>query len=416
MRVTTLLNHMMPFKGFVIDGCDLDRAADHIEVRVRERSGARVSCPACGRRCAVYDHQPPRRYTSVPLWHTSVSLVYAPRRAHCPGCGIHTERVPWAEGKSRITKAYSWFLAGWARRLPWSKVADIFGVGWGQVYDAVRLTVEWGKEHRDISGVVAVGIDEVYFGIKSGYRTLLYDLGGVKVRLLAVAQGHKDTSAAGIFKSFGTEWCAQIQYVCSDMWRAYLKAARKWLPNAMHILDRFHIEKLLNEAVDKVRRAEASELADKGLMVLKNMRYAFLKRPENLTDKQRDALQNILHKRRMKTVRAYDWKESFRPFWQYESAFHAGRYLKRWTRGALRSRLPPIMRFARTVRANEELILNWFRAKKRFSSAAVEAMNRGAGLVSNLARGFRNPEIMEIALFHALGDLPTDPEFTHRFS
>jgi hypothetical protein len=74
------------------------------------------------------------------------------------------------------------------------------------------------------------------------------------------------------------------------------------------------------------------------------------------------------------------------------------------------------MRFARTMRANERLILNWFRAKQRFSGAAVEAMNRGAGLVSNLARGFRNPEIMEIALFHALGDLPTPQEFTHRFS
>jgi len=62
------------------------------------------------------------------------------------------------------------------------------------------------------------------------------------------------------------------------------------------------------------------------------------------------------------------------------------------------------------------MILNWFRAKKRFSSGAVEAMNRGAGIVSNLARGFRNPEIRRIALFHTLGDLPMPPEYTHRFS
>jgi transposase len=352
----------------------------------------------------------------VPLWFVSVALVYSPRRAECPRCGVHAERAPWAAGKSPVTVAYAWFLAGWAKRLPWAKVAGVFGCGWGQVCGAVRHAVEWGLAHRDISGVSALGVDEVYFGPRSRYRTLVYDLGSAKARLLAVAEGHGEKAVAGIFKAFGADWCANIRYVCSDMWRAYLKGARRWLPNALHILDRFHIEKLLNEAVDRVRRAEAGELAGRGVAILKNMRYAFLKRPENLTDKQRDALQGVLHRRRMKTVRAYGWKEAFRPFWQYGSAFHAGKYLRKWTRGALKSRLAPVMRFARTMRANEGLILNWFRAKKRFSSAAVEAMNRGAGLVSNLARGFRNPEIMEIALFHALGDLPTPQEFTHRFS
>jgi transposase len=333
MRATTLLNHLIKFKGYVIEGVGLDRESDRLDVRIRERSGTRVSCPKCGKRCTVHDHQPPRRYESIPMCHVSVMLVYAPRRADCPKCGVHTEHVPWASGKSPITKAYAWFLAGWAKRLPWAQVATIFGVGWGQVYDAVRLAVEWGKAHRDISMVEALGIDEVYFGIKNGFRTLLYDLGGAKVRLLAVAEGHKEAAAAGIFESFGPQWCAKIRHVCSDMWRAYLKAAYKWLPNATHILDRFHIEKLLNKAVDQVRRAEASELADKCLKVLKNMRYVCLKRPENLTDKQRDALQNIINKRRMKTVRAYNWKESFRPFWQYERPFHARKFLKRWTQG-----------------------------------------------------------------------------------
>ncbi len=64
--------------------------------------------------------------------------------------------------------------------------------------------------------------------------------------------------------------------MCSDMCRAYLKFVAKLLPNTMHILDRFHIEAKLNEAVDRVRRGEARELAGKGLLVLKNR-----KRPAN---------------------------------------------------------------------------------------------------------------------------------------
>jgi Transposase and inactivated derivatives len=416
MRTETLLNHMFHFKGFVIGGCELDRDADRLDVTVRERSGTRVACPSCGRRCRVYDHLEARRYQAVPLHFISVSLVYSPRRADCPACGVHAERVPWAAGKSPLTEGFAWFLAGWARRLPWARVAAIFGAGWGQVRGAVGHAVEWGLAHRDVSGVTAVGIDEVFFGAKSGYRTLVYDLGGARARLLAVAPGHGEKSVDEALGAFGEAWRAGVLHVCSDMWRAYLKGARKWLPNAMHILDRFHIEKLLNEAVDRVRRAEAAELAGKGIAVLRNMRYVFLKHPENLTDRQREAAQGVMHRRRMKTVRAYGWKESFRPFWQYSSPFHARRFLRKWCAGASRSRLAPVVSFVGTARSHEELILNWFRAKKRFSSAAVEAMNRGAGLVSALARGYRNPEIMRIALFHALGDLPTPPEFTHRFS
>ena len=416
MRVETLLNHMEHYKGFVYEACELNRDADVLEVLVRERAGTRVSCPRCGMRCTVYDHLPPRRYRGVPLRMLEVVLVYSPRRADCPSCGPHAEQVPWAEGKSPLTKSYAWFLARWAKRLPWNKVAGIFGCGWHQVCEAVRQAVDWGLEHRDLTGVRSIGVDEIYFGVKSKYQTLVYQLCSAKPRLLFVAEGHKEGALSGILKEQGEAWCANIEHVCSDMWRAYLKSVAKLLPNAMHILDRFHIEAKLNEAVDKVRRAESAELAGKGFVILKNLRYAFLKRPDNLTDKQREGLQKIVNKRSLKTVRAYHWKESFRLFWEYEQPHAASKYLRRWCRGANKSRLKPIKAFVKTLRRHEDLILNWFRAKKRFSSGVVEAMNRGAGLVSNLARGFRNPEIRRIALFHALGDLPMPPEYTHRFS
>jgi transposase len=307
-------------------------------------------------------------------------------------------------------------LARWAKRLPWNKVAEIFDCGWHQVCEAVTQAVNWGLEHRDISNVLAIGVDEIYFGVKSKYQTLVYQLCSDRPRLLFIAEGHKEEALSGIFKREGEAWCAKIKYVCSDMWRAYLNSVAKLLPNAMHILDRFHIEAKLNEAVDKIRRAEASELAGKGLIILKNLRYAFLKRPDNLTDKQRDGLQKIINKRNLKTIRAYHWKESFRLFWEYKQPHAASKYLRRWCRGANMSRLKPIKTFVKTLRKHEALILNWFRAKKQFSSGAVEAMNRGAGLVSNLARGFRTPEMRKIALFHALGDLPMPSEHTHRFS
>jgi len=318
MRVETLLNHMEHYKGFVYEACGLNRETDTLEGLVRERGGVRVARPRCGRRCTVYDHLPPRRYWCVPLRMAEVVLVYAPRRADCPSCGPRAEQVPWAKGKSPLTKSYARLLARWAKRLPWNRAAGIFGCGWHQVCEAVRQAVDWGLEHRDLASVRSVGVDEVYFGAKSKYQTLVYQLCSAKPRLLFVAEGHKEGALSGILKGQGAAWCADIEHVCSGMWRAYLKSVAKLLPSAMHILDRFHIEAKLNEAVDKVRRAEARELAGQGLVILKNLRYAFLKRPENLTDGQREGLQKIVNRRSLKTVRAYHWKESFLLFWEHE--------------------------------------------------------------------------------------------------
>lgn len=219
------------------------------------------------------------------------------------------------------------------------------------------------------------------------YQPLINQLCCARPRLLFIAEGRKEEALSGIQRAQGEAWCAGIRHVCSDMWRAYLKSVGRLLPNAMHILDRFHIEAKLIEAVDKVRRAEARELAGRGLVILKNLRCAFLMRPENLTDRQREGLQQMVNRRNLKTVRADHWKESLRLFWEYECPYAACKFLRRWRRGADSSRLEPIKSFVKTLRRHEELILNWFRAKKRFSSGAVEAMNRGAGLVSNLAGG-----------------------------
>ena len=198
------------------------------------------------------------------------------------------------------------------------------------------------------------------------------------------------------------------------MWRAYLKVVRENMPDAMHILDRFHIVKLLNEAVDKVRREENHTLHTQGIEVLRGMKYAFLKRPENLTEHQQEQLQKVMNKKHLKTVRAWLWKEKFQLFWEYTSPYWARRYLKRWERGAMRSRLSPIKKFVRTLRSHEELIMNWFAAKKVYSSGAVEGMNRKINLVTRKSYGFRSFKVLRIALFHTLGHLP-EPDVTHRF-
>jgi transposase len=417
MQVKTILNRIHKLKSFVYGEVRFGEGRDGkpcLEVEVLPRKGSRPECSGCGRKGPVYDRLDQRPFGFPPLWGIAVLLLYRMRRVDCATCGVKVERVPWGAGKSRISLAFALHLADWAKSLTWEETARRFGVGWHQVFEAVRYVVEWGLDHRDISGVTAIGIDEVHFGKGQKYLTVVYQLCGGVRRLLFVGRGHDSAALDAILDEAGGEWCAGITHVCTDMWKAYLKVIGKRLLNAVHILDRFHIAKLLNEAVDLVRRREAKELRKQGVDLLVGMKYVFLKRPENLTEQQEAALKKLMDKRWLASVRAWHWKEKFQLFWGYTSPYWARRYLRKWCKGAMRSRLDPLKKFAGTMRAHEDLILNWFAAKKLFSSGPVEGMNRKINLVTRKAYGYRSYEVLKIALFHTLGHLP-EPEMTHRF-
>lgn len=117
MQLITILNRVEKFKSFVYENASFAEDGETIEVEIRPRKGNRPVCSGCGRSGATYDHQPePRQFQFVPLWQIAVVFVYTMRRVDCRTCGVKVERVPWGEGKSRLTKTYRWFLAHWARR------------------------------------------------------------------------------------------------------------------------------------------------------------------------------------------------------------------------------------------------------------------------------------------------------------
>jgi len=205
-----------------------------------------------------------------------------------------------------------------------------------------------------------------------------------------------------------------LKYICPDMWKPYLKVIAKKAGQAVHVLDRFHIMAHLGKALDEVRAGEARALKAKGYEpVLSKSRWLLLKRPEKLTEKQEARLADLLQYN-LRSVRAYLLKEQFQLFWSYLSPYWAGRFLDRWCAQTMRSRIEPMKKVARMLRAHRALLLNWFRAKGQLSSGVVEGFNTKAKLTARKSFGFRTYHAMEIALYHALGALP-EPESTHRF-
>ena len=147
----------------------------------------------------------------MPLWGILVFLAYRMRRVDCPRCGVTVEMVPWCDGKNQLTTTYRWFLASWARRLSWSEVGSIFRTSWDSVCRAVEHAVEWGLAHRDLSGVTAVGIDEVAWQRGHTYMTLVYDIGAGTKRLLAVAEDRTEASLRSCLDGLGEAVCPRVQ-------------------------------------------------------------------------------------------------------------------------------------------------------------------------------------------------------------
>src|SRR6266568_3110839 len=237
------------------------------------------------------------------------------RRVNCRNCGmVVVEEVPWGDGKHQLSRAYMLFLARWARKLSWKETAETFHTSWDKVCDAVEYVVAWGLEHRTLESIRAIGVDE-------------------------------------------------IRQKCSQ---------------ALHILDRFHIVAKMNKALDEVRASETRRMAQDGHEpLLKKSRWCVLKRKENLTSQQKFRLRDLL-RYNLQTVRAYLLKEDFQQFWEYNSPTWAAKFLDEWCQQAMRSRIEPMKKVANTLRSHRELILNYFRAKKQFSSGVIEGLNNKA--------------------------------------
>ena len=222
-----------------------------------------------------------------------------------------------------------------------------------------------GLAHRNLEGIAAIGTDEICWRKqKEKFVTLVYQLDAGKRRLLWIGRDRTAKTFRGFFDWLGPERCRRLRFVCSDMWKPYLRVIAEKAPGAVNVLDRFHIMSPPEQGHRRGPGQGGQGPQDQGerTRALTGSRWCLLKRPENLTDKQVDQLQDLLTCN-LRTVRAYLLKEDFQRFWEYQSPAWAGKFLDAWCTRTMRSRLKPMKKVAKMLRAHRELLLNWFRAK-----------------------------------------------------
>lgn len=411
LTLKTILNFKEKHEDFVYREVRLKNG--RIEVTIEPRKRSLGKCSGCGERCSGYDKLPLREFIHVPFWGISVILLYCMRRVTCKKCGIIAEQVPWSSGKSPLTIGYAWFLSEWAKLLSVQEVARQFKTSWHHVFSGVAMAVSWGRERLDLTNITALGVDEIYWAKKS-FLTMVYQIDNHCKRLIWCGEGRKEATIRSFFDWFGDDRSQQLKFICSDMWKPYLKVIAEKAINALNILDRFHVAQKLSEAIDDVRAQETRALKSKGKdVILKHSRWCFLKNPENLTDNQKVKLKDLLACN-LKTIRAYLLKEDFQNFWDYASATWAGKFLDQWCTQVMRSKLEPMKKVAKTIRKHKSLLLNFFEARNQISLGAVEGQNNKAKVVIRKSYGFKTAEVIKIMLYHKLGKLEV-PELAHKY-
>ena len=416
MLLKTLLNKIEKYSSFVYkkDHFDIINFQEILIIEINSRVGSRGRCPECNRRCPTYDtSRKPRLFSYVPIWGFPVYFSYKPRRISCYEHDILTEYIPWSDGKEQMTNTYKIFLGSWAKRLSWAEVAQVFHASWDTVFKSVKWLVDQGLINRPLEKIESLGIDELQVFNGHNYMTLVYQIDRHCKRLLWCGKDRTSKTLLKFFRFFGKERSKLIKHICTDMWKPYLKVIRKKVPWALNILDRFHIMKKFNEAVDMIRREE-SRLDYHSEKHLKHSRWVLLKREENLTEKQVIKLKDLL-KRNLKSVKAYLLKNDFLQFWEFEKKEEAGKFMKDWCSRTNRTKLLPMKKVSKMLMNKSELILNWFDTNPRLSSGVVEGFNNKAKLTIKKAYGFKNEKYLQYALYHTLGKLP-EPKMTHRFN
>lgn len=414
MLIKTLLNKVYPLKSFVYTSAKLMNSISetneflYLLVHIEARKNSHPVCSGCGKFCPGYDRLEGRQYQFISLWGIQCFFHYKPRRVSCKICGIRIEAVPWSDSKSHLTIPLKIFLAQWAKKMSWKEVAESFMVSWESVFRSVKYAVSYGLENRSLEGITAIGIDEIKYKTGHNYLTLVYQIDEGVRRLLFIGKGRSAKTLLRFFVDFGKERTGNLKFICTDMWKAYLKVIRKKAPKSLNILDRFHIRKHLNEALDEVRKKEASSNP-----ILKNSRWALMKNPENMTETQASKMKVLLDEN-LRSIRCYLRIREFEKFWKYKSVKWAEQFFDSWTTNALRSKIDPLKRKVKMLRRHKELLLNYFRAKNTYSSGVVEGLNNRVKVTIRKSYGFKQLDVLKIALYHQLGDLP-EPSSTHKF-
>jgi transposase len=358
-----------------------DPARRELHLRIGFVSGSKFKDEA-GVDCAVHDTVE-RQWQHLNFFeHHCFLHCKVPRITTSEG-QVRTVDVPWARPQSGFTLLFEAFaLALIEREMPVTRVAEILGVNPQRVWTVFNHWVSKARASDDPSAITRLGVDETSSKKGHSYVTIGVDLDAARV--IHATEGKGKQSIKSIAEHLAGKGVAkdQIKELSMDLSPAFIAGAGESFAKAQITFDRFHVVKLLNEAMNKVRIDERKEHE-----ALKNHKYTFLKNKQKLSDKKRQALDEMITL--YPTLGgAYRLKELFNDLWTMPDKATASAFLKDWCVQVEKAKIPAFQKFANTVKAHWTGIIHF--VESNITNAILESINSKIQLAKRRARGLRN--------------------------
>jgi transposase len=299
--------------------------------------------------------------------------------------------APWEGKVSGFTLLFEALLIQLCKAMPVHNVSELTGVSDHKIWRVLDTYVELAKKDENYSDISIIGLDETSIAKGHEYITLFVDL--VERKTLHISAGKDNKTVVDFVGELEAKKGDRkaIKQVSCDMSPAFIKGVKENLPQAEITFDKFHIIKLINEAVDQVRREEARYTPQ-----LKGTRYVFLKNETNLTEKQKGIKEELsLAKLNLKSIRAMQIREAFQQIYKADSTEQFEGLLNSWYYWATHSRLTPIVKVAQTIKKHWEGILSW--KKSQINNGILEGLNSVLQAAKRKARGYKIQHFKTIA-------------------
>jgi len=396
-----LLYKILRLKGMKITRFWFKNRDQELHLAVKpHKNGCR--CPECGRRSRiVHQSNELRRWEDLTLMGMKVVFWYAPKVIHCPTHGRAQEEIPWAPGFSRITYRLEWRICALCQIMTQKAAAEILKMPTSTLSNLLHRIITRARNGHKIRGLVTLGVDEISFRKGRKFATIVYDLDRSRVVWVGLGKGRK-TIDRFFDECLSKGQKKRIRWASCDMSTAYTEAIKHHCPNATLVIDRFHVVKALNEAVDEVRKEQWRVLDTKGRKAIKGLRWLLAMHSDNRTKGHTHFLNNLRNANR-RIHRAWVLKDEFEHFWDYCYRGSAQKFLKRWITAALRSRIPSLRTFANTMRYHFDNILAFI--DRNLTNAVAEGLNRIIKIVKNRASGYRGLDNFSDMIYLTVGDL-----------
>jgi len=368
-------------------------------------------CPHCKRRCSIKRFMLMRNWKDLPISGYSVVFLYQPKEIFCPTHGRIQEEIPWADNYAHVTYRFEYAMLIYCQMMTQKATAQLLKIPKSTLSDLLHRCIHRIRDGHCIRGLTSIGIDEISYCKGHKYATIVYDLNRSCVVWVGKGKGRKtiDTFFNEQLRDYQK---AQIKFASCDMSQTYIGAIENHCLNATLVLDRFHIVKAMNEAVDAVRKEQWNNVSTDERKILKGLRWLLFKHSSNRSKKDTRIL-NALNKSNRRIYRAWVLKDEFEQLWNYKRLSAAEKFLKGWITTALKSRLEPIRKFVNTIKSHMHHILPFI--ETHLTNAKAEGINRIIKIIKNRASGFQNLQSFTDLIFLTIGDLNIPAQIPLRF-